>query len=102
MLRIYLKKKHDRQVRCPGLCLVASKLRYRFMSYIASVSEKWLRKPFDYESLSGFFIGWLFLLPALFLFLLATTILLLPFFTLLFLRLVFFIFTAVFGITTSN
>ncbi len=47
------------------------------MSYIASVSEKWLREFFYYESLSGFFVGWFFILPLLFLFLLATTILLL-------------------------
>jgi len=76
------------------------KLRYRFTSHTARISEKWLREFFDKKSLSGFYIGWLFLIPSLFLFLLATTILLLPFFTLLFL--VSFIFTAVFGIITSD
>ena len=78
-------------------------LRYRLTSYIARVSEKWLKKLLDDPdsfSCSGFFIGWLFLLPALFFFLLATTLCLLPLFTLMFL--VSFIFTAVFGITTSD
>src|SRR6266545_6039983 len=79
------------------------KLRYRLTSYIASVSEKWLTKLLDdpeYLSGSGFFIGWLFLIPALFFILLATTICLLPLFTLV--SLVSFIFTAVFGIITSD
>jgi len=79
------------------------KFRYRLTSYIASVSEKWLTKllddPEDF-SCSGFFKGWLFLLPVLFFFLLATTICLLPLFALV--SLVSFIFTAVFGIITSD
>ncbi len=79
------------------------KLRYRLTSYIARVSEKWLRKllrnPHNF-SCSGFFKGWLFLIPTLFFFLLATTICLLPLFTLV--SLVSFIFTAVFGIITSD
>jgi len=76
------------------------KLRYNVTSYISNVSQKWLRKFYDEMFSSGFFVGWLFFLPALFITLLAITIFFLPFFT--FLYLVSFIFTAVFGIITSN
>jgi len=75
-------------------------VRYRLTSYTATISEKWLREFLDDKSLSAFVIGWLFLLPSLFLLLFAAIILLLPFFTLLFL--VSFIFTAVFGIIASD
>lgn len=76
------------------------KLRYKVTSYISNVSQKWLRKFYDELFSSGFFVGWLFFLPTLFVTLFAITIFLLPFF--IFLYLVSFIFTAVFGIITSN
>ena len=76
------------------------KFRYRYTSYIASISEKWLREIFDEDSASGFFIGWLFILPIHFFPLLVATVCFLPFFILL--SLVSFIFTAVFGIITSD
>lgn len=79
------------------------KFRYRLTSYIAKVSEEWLKKIFSHKarfSLRAYFVGWFFLLPTLFFSLLVTTILLLPFFTLV--LLVSFIFTAVFGIITSK
>ena len=43
----------------------------------------WLRKFLDSESASGIYIGWVLVILALFVFLLVTTILLLPFFSLL-------------------
>jgi len=82
------------------IVLALHKLRYQLTSYIATVSEEWLRELFDEGSMSAFFIGWLFILPLLFFLLLTTTIFFLPFFTFLFL--LSFIFTAVFGIITSN
>ena len=85
------------------IVLAFHKVLYGLTSYIAGVSEGWLRELFRYDdalSHSGFFVGWLFILPTLFLFLLMTTVVLLPLFTLLFL--VSFIFTAAFGVTTSN
>ncbi len=80
--------------------LALHKLRYQLMLYISTVSQRLLKEHLEEKSAYGFFAGWLFLLPALFLLLLATTIVLLPFFTLLYL--VSFIFTAVFGIITSS
>jgi len=83
------------------IILALRQLRYKFTTFIARSSEKWLRKFLDdNDSSSGFYIGWLLVLPTLFVFLLVTTIILLPLFTLLFL--ISFIFTAVFGIITSS
>jgi len=95
----------DSKLIAAQIVLALRQLRFRFTSFIARISEMWLRKFLvdddDEGTLSGFFVGWLFVIPTLFVFLLLTTILLLPFFTLLFL--ISFIFTAVFGIiTTSN
>jgi len=81
------------------IVIALRQLRYRFTLFVAESSEEWLREFFD-SSTSGPFAGSFFVLPALFIFLLMTTILLLPFFTLLFL--ISFIFTAVFGIITSS
>jgi len=93
---------HQRPLIATQIVLALRKLRLRLTSYIARISERWLRRLFDPSvfSFSAFFVGWLFLLPSLFVSLLATTIFLLPFFTLL--SLVSFIFTAVFGIITST
>ena len=82
------------------IVLTLRQLRYKFTSFIACISEKWIRECFDSGSASGFYIGWVLVIPTLFVFLLVTTILLLPFFSLLFL--VSFIFTAVFGIITTS
>ena len=90
----------DSKLIAAQIVLVLRQLRFQFTSYIARISEKWLKKFFNSTSLSGFYVGWVFVLPTLFVFLLITTILLLPFFTLLFL--VSFIFTAVFGIITTS
>jgi len=76
------------------IVLSLRQLRYKFTSFIARISEKWLRE-FGEPTVGSFFV-----LPTFFIFLLVTTILLLPFFTLLFL--ISFIFTAVFGIITSS
>ena len=90
-----------RDVRNPFLfVLTLRQLRYNFTSFIARISEMWLRRFLDSYSASGLFVGWIFVIPTLFIFLLVTTILLLPFFALLFL--VSFIFTAVFGIITTS
>ena len=64
------------------IALSFHKILYGLTSYIASVSEGWgwLRELFRYGdalSHSGFFVGWLVVLPTLFLFI--TTIVLLPF-----------------------
>ena len=48
------------------IILVLRKFRYRFTSYIASVSEKWIRIFLDGSSLFGFCIGWVVILPSLF------------------------------------
>jgi len=90
----------DSKLIAARIVLALRKLRFKFTSSIARISEKWIREFFDSGSASGFFVGWLFVIPTLFVFLLITTILLLPFFTLLFL--VSFIFTAVFGIITTS
>ena len=82
------------------IVLSLRKFCYQLTSYITTIPEKWLKETFGKESLSAFFIGWLFILPVLFFLLLATIIFSLPFFILLFL--VSLIFTAVFGIITSN
>jgi len=82
------------------IVLSLRQITYKFTSSIARISEKWIRKFFDNHTSRKFFVGWLFVIPPLFVFLLVTTILLLPFFTLLFL--VSFIFTAVFGIITTS
>ena len=77
------------------------KFRYRLTSYIARVSEGWLLELLDGRdqfSFSAFNL--LLLFPALFFLLLTITILLLPFFILLFF--ISLIFTAAFGIITSN
>jgi len=91
---------HTRGLVAARIVYAIRKVRYRLTSYTATISEKWLREFLDDKSLSAFVIGWLFLLPSLFLLLFAAIILLLPFFTLLFL--VSFIFTAVFGIIASD
>ena len=90
----------DSKLIAARIVLALRKLRFKFTSSIARISEKWIREFFDSGSASGFFVGWLFVIPTLFVFLLVTTILLLPFFTLLFL--VSFIFSAVFGIITTS
>ena len=82
------------------IVLALRKLRYQLTSYITTISQKWLRDFLDENSESAFWIGWHFILPSLFILLLATTICFLPFFALFFLF--SFIFTAVFGIITSN
>jgi len=82
------------------IVLSLRRLLYKFTSSIARISEKWIRECFDSRSDSGLFVGWLFVIPILFVFLLVTTILLLPFFTFLFL--ISFIFSAVFGIITAS
>jgi len=90
----------DSKLIAAQIVLALRQLRFKFTSFIARISEKWLRKFLSFTSTSGLFVGWLFVIPTLFVFLLVTTILLLPFFTLLFL--VSFIFTAVFGIITTS
>jgi len=90
----------DSKLIAARIVLALRQLRFKFTSFIARISEKWIRDFFVSGTDSGFFIGWLFVIPTLFVFLLVTTILLLPFFTLLFL--VSFIFTAVFGIITTS
>jgi len=90
----------DSKLIAVQIVLALRQLRYKFTSSIARVSEMWLRKFLDPSSASGFFVGWLLVIPTLFVFLLVTTIMLFPFFTLLFL--VSFIFTAVFGIITTS
>jgi len=90
----------DSKLIAAQIVLALRQLRYKFTSFIARISEMWLRKFLDSGTLSGFYIGWVLVIPILFVFLLVTTILLLPFFTLLFL--VSFIFTAVFGIITTS
>ena len=76
------------------------KFRYRLTKDIGGVVQRWLKKFLGKESISGFFARWVFFLPTLFFLLLAITVFLLPFF--IFLYLFSFIFTAVFGIITSN
>jgi len=94
----------DSRLIAARIVLSLRHIRFKFTSFIARISEMWLRKFFgeeaDDEGLTGFYIGWLFVIPTLFVFLLVTTIILFPFFTLLFL--VSFIFSAVFGIITTN
>jgi len=90
----------DSKLIAAQIVLTLRQLRYKFTSSIARISEKWIRECFDSRSDSGLFVGWLFVIPTLFVFLLVTTIILFPFFTLLFL--VSFIFTAVFGIITTS
>jgi len=90
----------DSKLIAAQIVLTLRQLRFKFTSSIARISEKWLMKFFDSRSLSGLFVGWLFVIPTLFVFLLVTTILLLPFFTILFL--ISFIFSAVFGIITAS
>jgi len=90
----------DSKLIAAQIVLSLRRLRFRFTSSIARISEKWIRELLDSRSLSGFFAGWLLVIPTLFVFLLVTTIFLLPFFTLLFL--ISFIFTAVFGIITTS
>src|SRR5258707_2457866 len=93
----------DSKLIAAKIVLALRQIRFKFTSFIARISEMWLRKFLDGdddENATGFFIGWLFIIPTLFVFLLVTTILLLPFFTLL--SLVSFIFTAVFGIITTS
>jgi len=77
-------------------------LRNLLTSPIADATEAWLRDLLDHPifDLYAFFVGWLFLFPALFFCLLVVTILFLPFFTLL--SLVSSIFPTVFGIITPN
>jgi len=85
------------------IVLALRRFRFKFTSFITRISQMWLRDFFSEvadEGLIGLFVGWLFVIPTLFVFLLVTTILLLPFFTLLFL--ISFIFTAVFGIITTS
>jgi len=82
------------------IVLALRKIRYQLTFYTASISEKWLWEFLDEDSPSGFFVGWLFILPILFFLLLTATICFLPFFSLI--SLVSFIFTAVFGIITSS
>jgi len=81
------------------IVITLRQLRYRFTSFIAESSEMWLKEFFDATS-RGPFASSFFVLPTLFIFLLVTTIISLPFFTLLFL--ISFIFTAVFGIVSSS
>jgi len=90
----------DSKLIAAQIVLALRKLRYKFTSFIARISEKWIRDFFVSGTDSGFFVGWLFVIPPLFVFLLVTTILLLPFFALLFT--ISFIFTAVFGIITTS
>ena len=94
------ERSDSRQLIAVQIILSLRNLRYRLTKYIGEVSQKRLKKFLDEESYSGFFARWVFFLPTLFLLLLAVTIFLLPFF--IFLYLVSFIFTAVFGIITSN
>jgi len=75
-------------------------LRYKFTSSIARISKEWIWRFLLFEGATAFFVGWLFVIPTLFVFLLVTTIILFPFFILVFL--VSFIFTAVFGIITTS
>ena len=81
------------------IVITLRQLRYRFTSFIAESSEMWLKEFFDATS-RGPFASSFFVLPTLFIFLLVTTIISLPFFSLLFL--ISFIFTAVFGIVSSS
>jgi len=90
----------DSKLIAAQIVLSLRRLRFKFTSFIARISEKWIREFLDSRSDSGIFVGWLFVIPTLFVFLLVTTIFLLPFFTLLFL--ISFIFTAVFGIITTS
>ena len=92
----------DSKLIAAQIVLALRQLRYKFTSFIARIAEKRLREFLDNDNqaLGEFFVGSFLVLPTLFVFLLLTTILLLPFFTLLFL--ISFIFTAVFGIITSN
>src|SRR5258707_6786760 len=95
----------DSKLIAAQIVLALRRLRFKFTSFIARISEEWLKAFLDDDNddegnLSGFFIGWICVIPTVFIFLLVTTILLFPFFTLLFL--VSFIFTAVFGIITTS
>jgi len=90
----------DSKLIAAQIVLALHQLRFEFTLFIARISEKWLRVFLDDRTSSGFFVGWVLVLPTLFTFLLVTTILLLPFF--ISLSLISFIFTAVFGIITSS
>ena len=92
----------DSKLIAAQIVLTLRQLRYKFTSSIARISEKWVKEFFSPTAAEGLesFVGWFFVLPTLFVFPLITTILLLPFFTLLFL--VSFIFTSVFGIITTS
>lgn len=61
------------------IVLALRTFRYQFTSYIARVSGKRLREFFENETFSGLLIGWVLVFPALFIFLLVITVLLLPF-----------------------
>jgi len=95
-----LDNSKDSKLIAAQIVLALRQLRFKLTSFISRLSEKWLKKFFSSTSLSGFLVGWLLVIPTLFVFLLVTTILLLPLFTLLFL--VSFIFSAVFGIITTS
>ena len=91
----------DSKLIAAQIVLALRQIRYKFTSFITSISEEWLREFLADSGISvAYFYGWLFVIPTLFVFLLVTTILLLPFFSLLFL--ISFIFTAVFGIITTS
>ena len=61
------------------IVLALRTFHYQFTSYIARVSGKRLREFFENETFSGLLIGWVLVFPALFIFLLVITVLLLPF-----------------------
>jgi len=89
----------DSNLIAAQIVLTLRKILFKFTSFIARSSEEWLEEFFD-GTTTGPFASSFIVLPTLFVFLLVTTILLLPFFTFLFL--ISFVFTAVFGIITTS
>src|SRR5258708_1931711 len=77
----------DSKLIAAQIVLALRQIRFKFTSFIARISEEWLRAFLDRNdegNLSELLIGWFFIIPTLFVFLLVTTIILFPFFSLLF------------------
>src|SRR5260221_8532813 len=75
----------DSKLIAAKIVLALRQIRFKFTSSIANITEKWIEEFIDVGTYTGLFVGWLLVIPTLFVLLLVTTILLLPFFTLLFL-----------------
>src|SRR5260221_8668713 len=59
----------DSKLIAAQIVLGLRQLRFKFTSFIARISEMWLKKFLDSSSASGFYIGWLLVIPTLFIFL---------------------------------